>query len=146
MTCAPCWGARRRREIEPLVADLAAPDGVDAVLEGAAGRDIGLLVSNAGFGLKGAFQAQDRARLDAMLNVNARAPLLLIHALLPRMLARAGAGIILTGSVEGEAPFPWSSAYAATKAFVHSFGMSLHGELAGSGVDVLGAGTGGDRH
>ena len=130
-------GPSRRREIEPLVADLAAADAIDTVLEGVAGRDVGLLISNAGFGLKGAFQSHDRARLDAMLNVNARAPLLLVHALLPRLRARPGAGIILTGSVEGEAPFPWSSAYAATKAFVHSLGMGLHGELAGTGVDVL---------
>ena len=130
-------GPRRRREIEPLVADLADPEAVDRIVAGTAGRDLGLLVSNAGFGLKGAFESHGRARLEAMLNVNARAPLLLVHALLPRLRTRPTGGIILTGSQEGEAPFPWSSAYAATKAFVHSLGMGLHGELAGTGIDVL---------
>lgn len=130
-------GQRRRREIELVVTDLADPSVLDQIVARARDRDLGLLVSNAGFGLKGAFESHDRARLEAMLNVNARAPLLLVHALLPRLRERASAGIILTGSVEGEAPFPWSSAYAATKAFVHSLGLGLHGELAGTGVDVL---------
>ena len=130
-------GQRRRREIELLVADLADRETVDSIVAAAERHDVGLVVSNAGFGLKGPFETQSRARLEAMLNVNARTPLLLVHALLPRLRARPTAGIVLTGSVEGEAPFPWSSAYAATKAFVHSLGLGLHGELAGTGVDVL---------
>jgi short-subunit dehydrogenase len=72
-----------------------------------------------------------------MLNVNARTPLLLLHGLLPRLKARGRGGVILTGSMEGEAAYPWSAAYAATKAFVHGLGLSLHGELKGTGVDLL---------
>ncbi|HLS82997.1 MAG TPA: SDR family NAD(P)-dependent oxidoreductase [Steroidobacter sp.] len=130
---------RRRRglEIELVVADLAEPDAVDRVVAAVGERDLGLVVSNAGFGLKGDFAASERARIEAMFNVNARAPLLLAHALLPRLRARGRGGFIFTGSVEGEAPYPFSAAYAATKAFVHSLGMGLHGELAGSGVDML---------
>jgi len=131
-------GQRRRHEVELVVADLADPGAVDQVVAAASRHDLGLVVSNAGFGLKGPFESHDRTRLEAMLNVNALTPLLLAHALLPRLLrARATGGIIFTGSQEGEAPFPWSSAYAATKAFVHSLGMGLHGELAGTGIDVL---------
>lgn len=130
---------RRRRglEVELIVADLAEPDAVDRVVAAVGDRDLGLLVSNAGFGLKGDFAGTARARIEAMFNVNARAPMLLAHALLPRLRARGRGGIVFTGSVEGEAPYPFSAAYAATKAFVHSLGMGLHGELAGSGVDVL---------
>lgn len=119
---------RRGLEIEPLVVDLAEPDAVDRVVAGVGERDLGLVVSNAGFGLKGRFTEIERTRLEAMFNVNARAPLLLAHALLPRLRARPSAGLIFTGSVEGEAPYPWSAAYAATKAFVHSLGMGLYGE------------------
>lgn len=128
---------RRRLEVEIVAADLAEPDAVDRVVAAVGERNLGLLVSNAGFGLKGAFAGMERSRIEAMFNVNARAPLLLAHALLPRLQARASGGIIFTGSVEGEVPYPFSAAYAATKAFVHSLGMSLHGELAGTGVDVL---------
>lgn len=128
---------RRRLEVQPLVADLAAPDAVDRIVAAIGDRDLGLLVSNAGFGLKGGFTEAGRERVEAMFNVNARVPLLLAHALLPRLRARGRGGLIFTGSMEGEAPYPWSVAYSATKAFVHSLGMGLHGELAGSGIDVL---------
>ncbi|AMN45567.1 short-chain dehydrogenase [Steroidobacter denitrificans] len=130
-------GRRRGLQIEPIIVDLAESEAVDRIVAAIGDRDLGLLVSNAGFGLKGDFAAAARGRIEAMLNVNARTPLLLAHALLPRLRARGRGGIILTGSVEGEAPYPFSTAYAATKAFVHSLGMGLHGELAGSGVDML---------
>ena len=122
---------------EVVAEDLGDPAAIDRVLAALAGHDIGLVVSNAGFGLKGGFNQHARAELEAMLNVNARAPLLLLHGLLPQLRARGHAGVILTGSQEGEAAFPWSSAYAATKAYVHSLGLSLFGELQGTGVDVL---------
>ena len=124
-------------QVEWVGADLASPDAVGHILSAAAGRDIGLVVSNAGFGLKGGFGCHSAAQLDAILNVNARAPLLLLHGLLPQLRPRPAAGVILTGSQEGEVPFPWSAAYAATKAFIHSLGQSLHGELDGTGVDLL---------
>jgi short-subunit dehydrogenase len=122
---------------EILAEDLADPAAIDRIVDAIGTRDVGLLVSNAGFGLKGAFNQHDRAALESMLNVNARAPLLLIHALLPKLRTRKSAGILLTGSQEGEAAFPWSSAYAGTKNFLHGFGLSLYGELQGTGVDVL---------
>lgn len=123
--------------VELLVEDLAGSGAVDRVLASVGERDVGLLVSNAGFGLKGPFIGHRREQLETMFDVNARAPLLLLHGLMPRLARRATAGIILTGSQEGETPFPWSSAYAATKAFVHSLGQSLYGECRGTGIDVL---------
>jgi uncharacterized protein len=120
-----------------LTGDLADRAALDGIAAAAAARDIGLIVSNAGFGLKGPFERIERAKLESMLDTNARAPLILLHSLLPGLLKRGKGGIILTGSIEGEAPFPWSSAYAATKAFIHSFGLGLSGELAGTGIDVL---------
>lgn len=128
---------RHGTQIELIGEDLAQPDAPARLIAAIGERDVGLVVSNAGFGLKGGFNQHDAATLDAMLNVNARAPLLLLHALLPKLRQRTRAGIILTGSMEGEAAFPWSAAYAATKAFLHSLGAGLYGELRGSGVDLL---------
>lgn len=128
---------RHAVEVELLVLDLAAADAAEHLCAAALTRDLGLVVSNAGFGLKGAFNRHPAAQVDAMLNVNVRTPLLLLHALLPSLRRRRAAGVILTGSIEGEVAFPWSSAYAATKAFVHNFALSLYGELKGSSVDLL---------
>ena len=106
-------------------------------------HDVGLVVSNAGFGLKGSFTKDSLDTVLTMVNVNAIAPLVLMHELLPCLVQRVQraqqkrGGFIVTGSMEGEAAFPWSSAYAATKAFVHSLGNGLWEEYREKNVDVL---------
>ena len=102
-----------------------------------ADKDIGLVVSNAGFGLKGEHHALEAERLTEMLNVNCHAPLLLAHAFTPRLIARGRGGFLFTGSIEAFGGFPWSSAYAGTKAFVTIFGEGIWGELRRRAIDVL---------
>ena len=132
--------------VEIITADLSAAADVDKVICAAKNKYVGLVVSNAGFGLKGAFTKDPLPTVLSMVQVNAIAPLMLAYALLPVLAQRVSdwhgdeprrAGFILTGSMEGEAAFPWSSAYAATKAFVHSLGNSLWEEYRAQGVDIL---------
>src|SRR5262245_58764144 len=61
-------------QVEPCAVDLAEPSAVDRLVAAIGDRDLGLVVSNAGFGLKGAFSAARRDELESMLNVNARTP------------------------------------------------------------------------
>ncbi|CAA0107649.1 Sulfoacetaldehyde reductase [BD1-7 clade bacterium] len=120
-----------------LAVDLGVASDIARLITYAQTQDIGLLILNAGFGFKGCFEEQDYAQLNAMLQVNLMAPTQITHALLPRMKQRQRAGIILTGSIEGEAPFPYSSAYAASKSYIHGLGNSLYAECLDDGVDVL---------
>lgn len=124
-------------EVEVLELDLAAADFLESLLGATAGKDLGLVVCNAGFGLKGLHHLQERAQLDDMLAVNARAPTLIAQAYAPGLIARGRGGLLITGSVEGFLAFPWSAAYAASKAYVRSLGEALWGELRPLGVDVL---------
>ncbi|MDR2856883.1 MAG: SDR family NAD(P)-dependent oxidoreductase [Novosphingobium sp.] len=121
--------------------DLSQPDAPAALLAVTAGVDIGLVVSNAGFNIRGAFETTDAAEMARMLTVNCHAPMQLAHGFIPRLKARGanglGGGLIFTGSVEGFIGCPYSTAYSATKALVIGLGEGLYGELAGSGVDVL---------
>jgi len=128
---------RGRVAVETVGVDLARPDFLPPLLDACAGRDVGLVVSNAGFGLKGEHHRLDAEQLLAMLHVNCAAPMLLAHAFAPRLIARGRGGLVLTGSIEGFLGFPWSSGYAATKAFVTVLGEGLWGELESRGVDVL---------
>ena len=123
--------------VSVCAADLADPAAVDAIANAAQGLDIGLLVSNAGFGLKGAHQDNEPERMAALLQVNCAAPMQLTHRFLPALLERGRGGIILTSSVEGLMGIPFSAAYAASKAFTNSLGESLWGELQPAGIDVL---------
>jgi short-subunit dehydrogenase len=124
-------------KVELVAADLGRQDFLPLVLEACAEKDIGLVVSNAGFGLKGENHLLAAERLTEMLNVNCHAPMLLAHAFAPRLLARGRGGFLLTGSIEAFRGFPWSSAYAGTKAFVTIFGEGIWGELQDRGIDVL---------
>jgi short-subunit dehydrogenase len=144
--------ARRTDKLDALAARLRAHEGVnvvvcqvdlsnaqaiDTIAEDCEDRDIGLLVSNAGFGMKGPHQDNDPITLRNMINVNCVAPTLLTQHFIPKLLDRGRGGIIITSSVESLMGFPYSAPYAASKAFASSLGEGLWGELHPSGVDVL---------
>ena len=124
-------------EVDPLTLDLCEPDFLDPLLRACEGKDIGLVVSNAGMGAKGVFHEAQREQMTQVLHTNCRAPLLLAHAFVPSLIERGRGGLLLTASIEGFVGFPYSAAYSATKAFVTSFGEALWAELREHGVDVL---------
>lgn len=125
-------------EVQWRVCDLSVDEDVDGLLAWALEKAPQLIVSNAGYGVaKGELLSIPTPELDAMYQANSIAPARLIRTLLPGLVERGRGGIICTGSMEGDAPFPYSVAYAASKAFLHSFMLGLWYELRGTGVDVL---------
>jgi len=120
-----------------LVVDLAQRDAADAVCD-AAGDDLGLLVSNAALGYVGSFLDQDVDGLMAQIDVNCRTPLLLVHRVLPKLVARGRGGVILLSSLSAMRGSALVASYAATKAWNLILAESLWDELRDTGVDVLG--------
>jgi short-subunit dehydrogenase len=144
--------ARRVQRLESLAAHLRATHGVEVtvcpidlaestaaerIAAATASLDIGLLVSNAGFGLKGDHSANDPRAMADMLMVNCNTPMQLTHAFIPRLRKRGKGGVILVSSVEALIGCPYSAAYSASKAFVRNLGEALWGELTPEGIDVL---------
>jgi uncharacterized protein len=123
--------------VEVLALDLSRQDFLPALSAACTDKDIGLVVSNAGFGLKGENHRQDPEQLTAMLNVNCHAPMILARHFVPRLIERGRGGLLITSSMEGFVAFPYSGAYSATKAFSRWLGESLWVELRPYGVDVL---------
>jgi short-subunit dehydrogenase len=121
-----------------VAADLAQPGAPAEVwARASAGRDIHLLVNNAGFGLHGRFEALPAERQREMVALNCTAVLELAHLALGAMRPRGGGGIINVASVVAFQPVPWVATYAATKAFVLSLSAALSEENRGSGVRIL---------
>ena len=123
--------------VQVVECDLADPDAPARLVAASAGNDIGLVVSNAGFGAKGWFEQIDAAVMAEMLTVNCHAQMQIAHGFLPKLKAQGKGGLLLVSSVEGLMGGPFSAAYAATKALVVALGEGLWGELQGTCLDVL---------
>lgn len=117
--------------------DLAAPQAAQHMLDATRALDVGLIVSNAGFGMKGEHAANDPLAMTEMLMVNCNVPMQLAHGFIPRLRKRGKGGIILTSSIEGLMGCPYSTAYSASKALVNALGEGLWAELKPEGIDVL---------
>jgi uncharacterized protein len=127
--------AARGGTLEPLVADLAAAAGIDALLARASELELDLLVNNAGAASYGPFASLPVERERELVRVNVEAIVVLTRGLLPALLARGG-GVINVASQMAFQPMPYFATYAASKAFVLSFSEALAEELRGSGVRV----------
>lgn len=117
--------------------DLTDPGAAGRMLEATSGLDVGLVVSNAGFGMKGEHAGNDPLAMTEMLMVNCHVPMQLSRGFIPRLRARGKGGIIFTSSIEGLMGCPYSTAYSATKALVNALGEGLWAELQPEGIDVL---------
>lgn len=122
-------------DVEVLPADLADPDDLHAVearLD--KGRDIDLLVNNAGIGDIALFVEQQRAVHERMIALNVLALTRLAHAAIPAMVERGKGAVINIASGFAFDFMPGVSVYAATKAFVVQFTHVLQAELAPQGL------------
>jgi short-subunit dehydrogenase len=127
------------RRVEAIAADLAQPGPgapLKAVVDGL-GMKIDLLVNNAGFGTRGAFETLDPAREQQEVLLNIGAVVDLSRAFLPGMLAGGHGGIINLSSMAAFQPTPYMAVYGASKAFVWSFTDALWVEAGGRGVHVM---------
>ena len=115
-----------------LVADVT---DTDAVLRGVAGVEIDVLVNNAGaVPAVAPLHQQSAAQIDAAIDVNLRAPMHLMRALLPGMEARGHGHVVNIGSTAGGAVFAGTAPYAAAKAGLAAAGRVARYDLAGSSV------------
>jgi short-subunit dehydrogenase len=128
---------REQVELRTLVANLADAAALDAIVEDAAAVDLGLLIYNAGISYVGPFREQTLESSLAQLDINVRAPLVLVHRLLPALLARRRGGLILLSSQSAMRGAPLVATYAATKAWALVLGEGLWEELRHDGIDAL---------
>jgi uncharacterized protein len=121
-----------------IACDLSAPAERERLTAALAerGREIEVLVNNAGFGSRGDFATSDPERMLQMIRVNVEAVVDLTGRLLPGMISRGRGAVINVASTAAFQPLPGSSVYAASKAFVLSFSESLRTEVRGRGVSV----------
>lgn len=128
-----------------VAADVASPDGRSATIRQAVeilgGLDV--LVNNAGGVRAGRLENTPEAELQAMIDVDLVAPILLTRAALPALRASGDAMVVNIASGIALIGAPFYATYAAAKAGIARFGEALRRELKDEGVHVLTAYPGG---
>ena len=141
--------ARRREPLERLArelprakgvacqVDLANPDEIARFADrlNSSGKELALLINNAGFGKSGSFTRGSLAEQLGMIDVNVRALTDLTWRALPLMAP--GSAIVQVASSIAYIPAPNFAVYAASKAYVLSFAEALGFELKPRGIRVL---------
>lgn len=107
--------------------------------------DLRLLVNNAGVALAGDFEHMSLAQFDWVMDVNFRAPVALVHALLPTLMANPGSHVVNMSSLFGIIAPAGQSAYSSSKFALRGFSEVLRAELAPRGVGVTVVHPGGVR-
>ncbi len=124
--------------VEVMPADLTDPVAVERLWDAAsAGRQIGVLVNNAGLGHNGnLIDAQGWPREADSIAVNVIATTILLKRAAAHMKAEGSGRILNVASVAGFLPGPHMAVYHATKAYLLSLSEAVAEELRGSGVTV----------
>jgi uncharacterized protein len=134
---------RRVDVLEPLAAELSAralavdlsdASEIDRLL--AEAGDVDILVANAALPASGMLDSFSTEQIDRALDVNLRAPIVMTHALAPRMLSRGRGHLLFMSSLSGKTGTAGSSMYNATKFGLRGYAMAMRAELHGSGVGV----------
>jgi NADP-dependent 3-hydroxy acid dehydrogenase YdfG len=123
-----------RPGITPIAVDVTDRDAVEAVV---ADLHIDVLINNAGMMPPlGNFADMKMSDIDATLEVNLSAAVLLTRLVVPQMRERQSGHIIFTGSSAAHTAFPNVAVYSATKAAIAGFAASLRADLSQYGIRV----------
>lgn len=97
-----------------------------------------LVVVNAGMNtnIGDDYEGEPWAEVDALIDLNLKATMAIVHAVLPAMRQRRSGQVAIVSSLAAYYGLPITPAYCASKAGVKAYGEALRGWLASEGVRV----------
>jgi short-subunit dehydrogenase len=121
----------------PVKVDLATYNGVEDLYASLRGRAPDAVAINAGVGVGGDFARQtDLADELRLISLNVTSSVHLAKRVLQDMIPRHAGKILFTSSIAATMPGPYEATYAASKAFLLSFGEAIRHELRDTGITV----------
>ncbi|UWQ89961.1 SDR family oxidoreductase [Aliisedimentitalea scapharcae] len=121
-------------DVVTVAADVTTPDGQARVLEAA--KDVDILVTNAGGPPPGMWTDWDRDDFIQALDANMLAPIALIKALVPGMMARGWGRVVNITSVSVKAPIGVLGLSNSARAGLTGYVAGTARQVAGSGVTI----------
>ncbi|EMR03796.1 SDR family oxidoreductase [Cesiribacter andamanensis] len=118
--------------------DVTQPESIEKALADTLahfGR-LDVVVNNAGYAIKGAFEAASPEQIQRQFDTNVFGLMQVVRAVLPYFRQQGQGTIINVASVGGRLTFPLYSLYHSTKWAVEGFSESLQYELAPLGIRI----------
>jgi NAD(P)-dependent dehydrogenase (short-subunit alcohol dehydrogenase family) len=131
--------AQRDVEVSTLTLDVTDRDSVQAGVERIVSESGGIygVINNAGVGLRGYFEDLTDTEIRELYEANVFGVMAVTRAVLPHMRAAGRGRVIMISSVGGRIGSLAVSAYCSTKFALEGFGESLYMELAPLGIEVV---------
>lgn len=125
-------------DVEVVPSDLGRQDGASQLHHqvGELGRDVSMLINNAGHGRYGPLLEQSVAEMEAMIQLNATSLSILTRLFAEDFKQRGGGYILNHASFSAIQPPSQYAVYAGTKSFVLAFSLALREDLQKHGVKV----------
>ena len=99
--------------------------------------NIDILINNAGIGIFNKVQNISSDEWDSQLNTNLKGAFLMTKAVVPQMIKKQFGKIVFINSVAGLNPYPFSTAYVASKYGMRGFAASLREELREHNIKII---------
>ena len=113
-------------DVLPIIKKIESMDDIDSVILAMTGREIHVLVNNAGYAINGLFFRRPFTEYQAMINLHIFASLRFIRHVFPMMEKNNDGLIINISSDSAYLPIPGNAIYSGTKAFLKQFTECLH--------------------
>ena len=130
--------ARKGTRVHAIAADICDDTARRKLVEEAESTlgPIDILVNNAGIEAIVPYTDLPPDRIEAMIDTNLAAPLILSRLVLEGMIERGRGHVVMMSSLGGKKGSPYSATYAATKAGLIAWTSGLRIELEGTGVSA----------
>ena len=125
-------------ECTVISADISKPNSIKKISSKLKKDDsVEVLVNNAGIGIFNSIEKISLEEWNSQLDTNLRGSFLITQMAASKMIAAKTGQIIFINSVAGINPYPYSSAYVASKFGLRGFSASIREELREHNIKVI---------
>ena len=120
-----------------VVTDISKEEEVKSLYSKINLSNVEVVVNNAGFGIFNKIQNVSLEEWDNQINTNLKGSFLISKYIVDKMIEKKSGKLIFINSVAGMNPYPYSSAYVASKYGLRGFASSLREELREHNIKVI---------
>ena len=121
-----------------IESDISKESSVDEIFKKIKSfNNIDILINNAGLGIFNKIENISNSDWDVQINTNLKGSFMMTRNIIPIMKKNNNGKIVFINSVAGLKPYPYSSAYVASKFGLRGFASSIREELRKDNIKVI---------